>query len=229
MSRIVRALLRRYPSGTQTIENQAAAAIPLVVRGHASQSANLFVVENSGGTDLVYVDSTGKLGVGIASSGDANAVIDLAKGINFPDTAVASSDVNTLDDYEEGTWTPAISCNTPGDLSVSYSTQYGKYTKVGRKVYIEAHVVTSAFTHTTASGTVFVSGLPFPCAGTPDGSVGVIWSGWTKAGYQVNSGLVFSSVFPRVYGSGNLVGPLTMADLPTGTVQTVYISGSYHA
>jgi hypothetical protein len=54
-------------------------------------------------------------------------------GITFPATQSASSDANTLDDYEEGTWTPVITAQTG---SLTAYTSSGIYTKVGRTVYI---------------------------------------------------------------------------------------------
>ena len=75
-------------------------------------------------------------------------------GITFNgDTATA----NALDDYEEGTWTPAI---TQGWTSVSYtnSFQYGNYTKVGNMVTAWFFL---RFSGTSAGNQVFVGGLPF--------------------------------------------------------------------
>lgn len=65
------------------------------------------------------------------------ASLTLSNGqIAFPATTVPSADANTLDDYEEGTWTPVLTFATPGDLSVAYSTQAGSYTKIGRQVMV---------------------------------------------------------------------------------------------
>ena len=79
-------------------------------------------------------------------------------GIAFPATQSASSDVNTLDDYEEGTWTPVITgTSTAG--SATYSTQSGAYVKIGRYVFLQMFVVfTSA--HTGTGGTK-VGNFPF--------------------------------------------------------------------
>jgi hypothetical protein len=78
-------------------------------------------------------------------------------GITFPATQVSSANANTLDDYEEGTWTPAFSF--AGGGSVTYSEQSGSYTKVGRIVTC----IASFFIGTTSSpsGTVAITGLPF--------------------------------------------------------------------
>jgi len=77
-------------------------------------------------------------------------------GISFPATQDPSSDANTLDDYEEGTWTPVISSSS-GTLT-SY-TSSGKYTKIGRSVTVSfiAEIVTTG----TASGTMRIDSFPF--------------------------------------------------------------------
>jgi hypothetical protein len=77
-------------------------------------------------------------------------------GITFPATQSASSDVNTLDDYEEGNWTPVP---TTGSGSITSYTSTGRYTKIGRTV------ICNCFINITNNGTGSVSGdvagLPF--------------------------------------------------------------------
>jgi len=59
---------------------------------------------------------------------------------------------NTLDDYEEGSWTPSLGGNTV------YNSQVGKYTKVGNMVTIVCNV----YVNTQGTGSVSqISGLPF--------------------------------------------------------------------
>ena len=71
----------------------------------------------------------------------------------------ASGDANLLNDYEEGEWTPTyVPAN--GAFGGSYLTQRGRYTKVGRKVYVEFQLVAN-FTNNTQSGNVQIGGLPF--------------------------------------------------------------------
>lgn len=99
------------------------------------------------------------IGVGGATPAASGA------GISFPATASASSDANTLDDYEEGTFNPIFSWDgTATDRGSTYTVQNGRYTKIGRMVFyfidIEASTIASGAT-TYAS----ISNLPFPCAG----------------------------------------------------------------
>ena len=78
-------------------------------------------------------------------------------GITFPATASASSNANTLDDYEEGTFTPTIvGASTAG--TGTYSAQVGRYTKIGHRVFLDINLEWSAHTGT---GNMRVSGLPF--------------------------------------------------------------------
>ena len=62
-------------------------------------------------------------------------------GITFPATQDASSNANTLDDYEEGTWTPVLSGSTGTIGSYAASTAVGRYTKIGRVVSITAGII----------------------------------------------------------------------------------------
>jgi len=86
------------------------------------------------------------------------STINLTGGqIAFPATQSASADANTLDDYEEGTWTPTYyGSSTAG--TTTYTQQRGTYTKVGRLVTIDCDLTWSA---KTGTGNGRVGGLPF--------------------------------------------------------------------
>lgn len=86
------------------------------------------------------------------------AAITASQGIKFPATAVSSTDANTLDDYEEGTWTPTVDAGSGSFTTVSGS---GRYTKIGRLVYFYAHIVIT--TNGTAASFVRFT-LPFTSA-----------------------------------------------------------------
>ena len=70
---------------------------------------------------------------------------------------------NRLDDYEEGTWTPAVQgSGTAG--TVTYGSQGGSYTKIGNKVTCWFSITN--FTQSGASGNFTITGLPFTCITT---------------------------------------------------------------
>jgi hypothetical protein len=150
----------------------------------------------------------------------------------FPATQVPSSDANTLDDYEEGTWTPVLTFDTPGNASIAYSEQLGVYTKIGRIVFIQASIITSTFTHTTASGNIKITGLPFTTAGPTLIWRGLVrWGGITKAGYtQINTTAQHSATTMSLACSGSGVGTsaVAVADVPSGTQQNYSIFISFN-
>jgi hypothetical protein len=79
-------------------------------------------------------------------------------GITFPATQSASSDANTLDDYEEGTFTPSLGDSASGVATMS--VQEGKYVKVGKIVQFSLQIVWTAKNTWTGTNTK-ISGLPF--------------------------------------------------------------------
>ena len=97
-------------------------------------------------------------------------------GIAVPATQVASADANTLDDYEEGTWTPVYSGIAGSIGSTAYSIQRGRYTKVGRVVFATAEIELSNKGSWT-SGVRF-EGLPFTNTGATEVCFGSVILGF---------------------------------------------------
>ena len=93
------------------------------------------------GTERVRIHSGGVMSV--------NSGIELGSGLD-------ATAANTLDDYEEGNFTPSFS---NGISSPTYSTQLGRYTKIGNMVLFSIHLRANGGTAT--SGHVTITGLPF--------------------------------------------------------------------
>src|SRR5262245_36696660 len=82
------------------------------------------------------------------------------------------------------TWTPTITFDTPGNLSVAYGTQVGTWCRAGGFVVARMVMITSTFTFTTASGGLRIGGLPLPNSSSQESpGGGLLWAGITKAGY----------------------------------------------
>jgi hypothetical protein len=81
-------------------------------------------------------------------------------GITFPATQVPSADANTLDDYEEGTWSPTL---TGSSGSATYFERSGTYTKIGNMVTLNMWIY--AQTKNTLSGDLSIT-LPITTGGT---------------------------------------------------------------
>jgi hypothetical protein len=116
-------------------------------------STGLAVTGTLSATTTGQVGTT--LGVGAATPSASGA------GITFPATQSASTDANTLDDYEEGTWTPGQG----GGLTVvgAYASS-GKYVKIGRQVFVSG--AATATTIAASANLIGFTGLPFANSGT---------------------------------------------------------------
>lgn len=129
-------------------------------------------LENTAGADLVLQNSGGNVEI---STG--NLVIGTSgKGIDF---GVASGSVTSqlLDDYEEGTFTPTYEPNSGSFTSITHYRQTGNYTKIGNTVHCWIDISTNELTVGTASGGVYISGLPFTIAANSNAIVGA-QNGW---------------------------------------------------
>jgi hypothetical protein len=124
----------------------------LILNGSTSGSVTLSSPAVSGTTTLTLPATTGTVlitnGSGIAS----------VNGVQFPATQSASADANTLDDYEEGTWTPVLTFGNVAGVS-SYGQQNGTYTKVGNTVTVRSYFAIG--TKSAATGVARITGLPF--------------------------------------------------------------------
>ena len=103
--------------------------------------------------------------------------IYLSGGVNFSGNANASGmSSEVLDDYEEGSWTPALT-GSSGTSGTAYTTQSGRYTKVGNVVNATFHILLS--NEGTLGGTTRISGLPFNGSGGPNYQTATLMCGNT--------------------------------------------------
>lgn len=178
--------------------------------------------------DLTATQARTVLGLATTDSPTFLALTLTNGQIVFPATQVPSANANTLDDYEEGTWTPTLTFATPGDLSVVYSARVGAYTKVGNRIFFDVFVASSTFTHTTASGNLMITGIPFTVAAIVAGEIG--WQGITKAGftdvsYQLSAATTIMEF--RASASGSTRAAIAVADVPSGSAVLLIGSGIY--
>lgn len=117
-------------------------------------------------------------------------------------------------------WTPVLTFDTPGNLSVAYSYRYGWYVRHHNIVTATFMISASTFTHTTASGKLKITGLPYSAANVTGAFAGPLqWGGITKSGYTD----IICRIEPNgstisFIGSGSGVDPSFVAtgDVPTG-------------
>jgi hypothetical protein len=118
---------------------------------------------------------SGSTANGIATYGDASTIVAestatydgttlelTTSGGGLKLDGLASSDANTLDDYEEGTWTAGLTAGTSGTISLLSGWTTGSYIKVGRLVTVMGQFYVN--TVSSPTGILTLTGLPFTSA-----------------------------------------------------------------
>ena len=182
-----------------------------------TNSTDLGLFAETGGAIKLYANGVGtnsgtfnQFGLGIGA-----AVPTAGQGITFPAAQDASSNANTLDDYEEGTWTPTTSTPT-----YTISSSSGTYTKVGRLVTLFFQVTFSQ-RDSGSSSTMKLSGAPFTSSSsgratgvardcTTTGTIYALFLDTSDTGITMNSYSGVSSGSSRPFStSENYVGVIT--------------------
>lgn len=151
------------------------------------------------------------IGVGGATPAASGA------GISFPATASASSDGNTLDDYEEGTWNPALrGSGTAGTFTLSAST--ATYTKIGNMMTLYCAITVSSVSG-SPTGDFQITGLPAAVAAGTSAN-GAVQAG--RLGQSTITGVSFStrgssSTLYVTYIDGSNVGQVIQANTVTSS------------
>jgi hypothetical protein len=176
----------------------------LQVTGPAAASTRVMTTPNANFT-VARTDAAQSF-TGDQTLSTGNLVIGTSgKGIDFTATPGTGTS-ELLADYEEGTWTPAL---TLSGGSVTYTSRTGTYTKIGRLVTVQLKIVVNVAT--TPSGTLEITGLPFTVAATSKGSTSALqldaWSA-TLTGTLVGAATP-STTNIRMYelSTGSLANP----------------------
>jgi len=171
------------------------------------------------------LNATG-LGVGVTPAGTGGC-LQLKSGITFPATQVASSDANTLDDYEEGTFTPTVIGTTTAGTG-TYTNQVGRYTKIGNLVTIQVYL---SWTAHTGTGNMRFGNFPFNTA-SDAGSLSAAAIGYVNnialtAGNILTAFTSVSNSFIAVYQTP--VGGGASTEVPIDTSGDIVFTLTYRA
>lgn len=164
------------------------------ITAKAAASGVAIAATSSGTNEDMTVDAkgTGAITLGTTSTGSivVKRLLDIsgaaAGQIKFPATQNPSADANTLDDYEEGTWTPTVGGNSTA------TTATGRYVKIGKQATVGCVYKVNALGTGSAST---LSGLPFASVngGTYATAPLSFWSG-----LQTSQAYVVGVVAPNV-------------------------------
>lgn len=122
--------------------------------------------------------------------------------LTFPSVQNASADANTLDDYEEGSWTPSVGG------TATYIARSGSYTKIGRIVHIRGSIQINVLGTGSQS---LISDLPFTAAAVDHG---------ISFGTYTSLATAVTALFGRVNASADTVslfGPIAASTSNTTT------------
>jgi len=193
-------------------------------------------VTNLTGTASININGT--VGATTAAAGkfttlNATSLVDISAAgagqIKFPASQNASADANTLDDYEEGTWTPGVSFGG-GTTGITYSSQNGTYTRVGRQVTCWMYFAMSS--KGSSTGNTKVTGLPFTIS-TANANYGIAAAAEVydaaliTGGLSINNFFTGSNVTTLDISTGNVTGTasiLTQANFNNATNLTMTVN-----
>ena len=210
-----------YPSSAKTFTSKSDGAGNTIQAAHVNDlQLEVTAIEQ----DLIAGLPVARGGTGTTSSAWS------ANSLTFPAVQVPSAGANTLDDYEEGTYTPTWTASSGAAPAISDGTITGRYVKVGIVVHVWITLVAGAST-TFGDGGSLIFLLPFTA-----GSAGVNYIGaclYTNQGVASYPGQISAS-------SGGSTASLTVSASPVtavtfnnpfafGTTDSIVVSLTYDA
>ena len=136
----------------------------------------------------------------------ATGLFTLTSGqIKFPATAVPSADPNTIDDYEEGTYTVTITAATSGTVTLKTTADLGSYTKVGRVVHIGGQITIASVSSPVGYALIIAPFTSVSLADKAHYSAGTV--GFTLVNFTGGNW-----VFPRISGGSSGFNLISVTD-----------------
>lgn len=181
------------------IEGTSYPSEPIRLNNSSSGTLINATAPTSGTTKITSVASSATLAAW-TFAGDVSAVYAGTRmsgmGVAFPATQIASTDPNTLDDYEEGTWTPTDQSGAGLSFTINRTATYKK---VGEQVFAYFDITYP----TTSNGNSSIISLPFVNSSVHDASVSIGYTTYASAftGDVARSQAYF---YPSTFGGANI-------------------------
>lgn len=199
--------------------------------GSASANGNIFLAKTAGDVVTIQIASDdisyfngGNVGIGVTPTTRNNSRLQIVDGIGFPATQSASSDPNTLDDYEEGTWTPVLTSSGGGTVNGT-----GEYVKIGKQVTLWGRIEGFAGA-TFSAGYWTIASIPFAHNSSANTLLGdcfelynIVFDNTKKLAAHIGANLTYIDMWEDVSGSARLNFP---ADI-TGTSKYIGFTLTY--
>jgi hypothetical protein len=197
-----------------------------IVGSIGSLSNHLYV--GNGDTGLRFINSLDAIcPANVSTPTGSDALLDLGRTAErFKDLYLSGGAylggtvaANKLDDYEEGTWTPAFT-----NLTIGNGVVAGRYTKIGRTVSLEV-IVTWGST-TSASGSWHVNNIPFVSAATHRayGTGNILDNGTAN---HTNLSVITESQSNLYFSATYITGTYTRYTSITDTIPMTWTTGDF--
>ena len=193
---------------------------------------NLYLAGGTGNTKGIYLNDSGVMPATTSGSAIDNAVNLGAGTVRFKDLYLSggvylggTGSANHLDDYEEGTWTPAYGGSSVSPSGVTYDNQTGYYTKIGNTVVCHFVIGTDSIS-SIGSGSLYINGLPFTQAGLNNITgqpLGIAYSFASSLAGYIPSVLPASSTI-GFYSNNNSANMLSVSCLGSGGNSNRYLA-----
>ena len=135
--------------------------------------------------------------------------------------------MNTLDDYEEGTWTPNLAFGG-GSTGMTYTSQVGSYTKTGRLVFARLFITLS--NKGSSTGIAQITNLPFASANSGFGSTATSGNWGAMSGIVGNiAGLILNNSTTMSLNMSGAAAAAAMGETNFTNTSTFSIAGFYEA
>ena len=193
------------------------------------QSTGLYMDGESGhaglrfGSAAVVPRDNGSDSNGGVDLGDLNTRwkdLYLSGGVVFGTGGPSPITSNTLDDYEEGTFSPTMTLSTPGTSSFAYLAQSGQYRKVGNIVTFTLELRMNTISYGNGSGNLTIAGLPFNFANTGG-------YGSSLCNIMLYGGAISSGRTPFASGVSNTTNIL-LSQMGSSTATTTLVVSNYN-
>jgi hypothetical protein len=209
-------------SGTAALADLSSAMRTFMTTSSSANLKSLVSDETGSGGALVFATAP------TISTPNIDTINLTGGQIAFPSTQAASAGANTLDDYEEGTFTTTIITSGTAPTTLTYTTQLGIYTKVGRMVNVSIGAIINAFTLGAGTGNISLTTLPFASSSASTAVLACYTIGvdWPAASYVIGYvGGSATTVVPYSITDNAGATQLTLAGL--AATDQIFCSGSY--
>ena len=181
----------------------------------ADTTANISIGTTLAVNTINEVTSANGVTIDGLSLKDGNVVPANGKGIDFSAVSGSASGSASavLDDYEEGTWTPAWQSTS---ASFNYTSQVGNYTKIGNVVFLTILLQLAGAPSGTTGNNLNLSGLPFTSKST--NYAGISIGGYDNFNYP-STEAHGDQIIGRISANNNAIEILMVED--NGSLQTI--------